>query len=129
VNNNYILYGVIIMLLKAGILLEWTRLFVPLGIHNAFWWTCHVTLWVNVMFYIACTVVENFSCTPRKKIWDKVMTEGHCVNNPALIMSSGILNLLSDVLIFTIPQKIIWSLHISTRKRVGICLIFATGVL
>ncbi|KAF2689792.1 hypothetical protein K458DRAFT_384427 [Lentithecium fluviatile CBS 122367] len=128
VNNNYILYGVIIMLLKAGILLEWTRLFVPLGIHNAFWWTCHITLWVNVMFYIACTVVENFSCTPREKIWNKVMTEGHCVNNPALIMSSGIINLLSDVLIFTLPQKIIWGLHISNKKRVGICLIFATGV-
>ncbi|OAG04931.1 uncharacterized protein CC84DRAFT_1260216 [Paraphaeosphaeria sporulosa] len=126
VNNNYILYGIIIMLLKAAILLEWTHLFVPLGIRNGFWWTCHAILWANVMFYIACTVVENFSCAPREKIWNKLI-EGHCVNNPALIMSSGILNMVSDVVIFALPQKMIWSLHISTRKRVGICLLFATG--
>jgi hypothetical protein len=128
VNNNYILYGVIIMLLKAAILMEWTHLFVPLGIHNGFWLTCHLTLWVNVMFYIACTIVENFSCAPREKIWNKLI-DGHCVNNPALIMSSGILNLVSDFVVFALPQKIIWSLTISTRKRVGICLLFATGAL
>ncbi|KAF1977700.1 hypothetical protein BU23DRAFT_550379 [Bimuria novae-zelandiae CBS 107.79] len=126
VNNNYILYGVIIMFLKAAILLEWTHLFVPLGAHDGFWWTCHVTLWINIMFYVACTIVENFSCIPREKIWNKLI-DGHCVNNPALIMSSGILNLVSDTVIFALPQKMIWGLTISTKKRVGICLLFATG--
>lgn len=128
VNNNYILYGIIIMLLKAAILFEWIHLFVPLGIRNSFWWTCHITLWTNVMFYIACTVVENFSCVPREKIWNKLI-DGHCVNNPALIMSSGVLNLVSDVVIFALPQKMIWSLHISMRRRVGICVLFTTGAL
>lgn len=129
VNTNYILYGNIIMLLKAGILLEWTHLFVPLGNRNTFWWICHVTLWANVMFYVACTIVENFSCSPREKIWNKMLTEGHCINNQAVIVSSGIINLGSDFLILALPQQIIWGLKISTRKRVGVCLIFATGVL
>lgn len=128
VNTNYILYGIIIMLLKAAILLEWIHLFVPLGIHNAFWWTCHITLWSNVMFYIACTIVENFSCTPRAKIWDKLI-DGHCVNNPALIVSSGIINLVSDVVIFALPQKMIWGLTMSYKKKIGIGLLFATGAL
>ncbi|PVH98374.1 hypothetical protein DM02DRAFT_468466, partial [Periconia macrospinosa] len=127
VNNSYIIYGNIIMFLKAGILFEWIHLFVPRGVRNKFWYTCHITIVANVMFYVTCTIVENFSCTPREKIWNKLVP-GHCINNPALIVSSGILNLLSDVLIFVLPQKMIWGLKISRRKRVGVVIIFATGV-
>lgn len=117
-NNNYILYGVTIILWKSAILIEWTHLFVPLGIHNGFWLTCHFTAWINVTFYIACTVFENLSCTPRGKIWKKLI-DGHCFNSPAPIMTSGILNVVSDLVIFALPQKMICSLTISTRKRVG----------
>ncbi|CAI6339282.1 unnamed protein product [Periconia digitata] len=127
VNNSYLIYGNIIMLLKAGILFQWVHLFVPCNVRNRFWWICHMAIVANVLFYVACTIVENFSCTPREKIWNK-MVPGHCINNPALIMSSGILNLLSDILIFVLPQKLIWGLRISTRKRVGVVVIFATGV-
>ena len=117
------------MFLKAGILFQYMHLFAPLpSIHPTFRHICHATIVANVLFYVACTVVENFSCTPREKIWNKLVP-GHCINNAALIMSSGVLNLASDVLGVALPQRMVWGVRVSWGKRVGVALVFGVGVL
>lgn len=129
VNNTYIVYGNVIMFLKAGILFQYIHLFAPVpSIHRTFRRICYATIIANVLFYVACTIVENFSCAPREKIWNKLVP-GHCINNPALIMSSGILNLVSDVLVFALPQRMVWGLRVNWRKRVGVAMVFGVGVL
>ncbi|OTA83401.1 hypothetical protein M434DRAFT_36766 [Hypoxylon sp. CO27-5] len=115
--------------LKAAILLEWLHVFNPLRVRNKFFWICHTILWINVGFYVASGVAINLICTPHAKIWDKSITTGHCGDSDNLYFAATIVNLISDILILSLPQKIIWSLKMSVARRLGVSLIFAIGVL
>jgi hypothetical protein len=117
------------MLLKAAILLDLIRIFSPKGQRGAFFWTCHICIWLNVIFYTTCTFLEIFACQPREKLWNKLLPGGKCINSNALTLASGIINLPSDLVIFILPQRIIWNLHLSRRKRFGISTIFAVALL
>lgn len=116
------------MLLKSAILLQWARTFVPKGFRNTFWWICHILLAINVLFYVACTLVEIFGCTPRRKLWTPGLP-GTCVDMTKVNIASAIVNFSSDLIILYLPQRIIWSLHMSTSKKLGVATLFAVGVL
>jgi hypothetical protein len=116
------------MLLKTGILIEWARIFVPLGSRNLFWWTCYTVMVVNVLFYVACTIVEIFACNPRQKSWDSLLP-GTCLDVAKVNIVTACLNFVSDLVILVLPQKVIWSLHMTTSKKLAIGGLFAMGVL
>ncbi|KAH8648724.1 hypothetical protein BGZ60DRAFT_570018 [Tricladium varicosporioides] len=107
VHIGSILYGLVIMLLKVSILLDWLRIFVP-GVG---------------------TIVEIFQCNPREKIWNPLFEGGNCpIHMPAHMLASGIINLISDIIILALPQKVIWKLHISRRNKIGVSLLFTIGI-
>ncbi|KAI0594689.1 hypothetical protein F4775DRAFT_419798 [Biscogniauxia sp. FL1348] len=123
-----IFYGLGIMCLKVAILIDWLHIFVPQG-RNAMFWTLHILIWSNIIFYIAGNFAEIFRCTPREKIWNVFYEGGSCpVNIAAQNFSSGILNLISDVIILALPQWIIWRLNMSRARKFGLSLLFMIGV-
>lgn len=118
------------MTMKVCILKEWTRIFVPRRSSNAFFsWLCHGLAGVNVVFYATSILVINLSCLPHEKIWDKTIVGGHCIDYKPMWISSSVINLLSDIAIVALPQKIIWRLRVSTKKKIGIALVFTFGIL
>jgi hypothetical protein len=121
-------YGVVIMLLKVGILLEWAKISAPGGYRNSFWWTCHVVLGINILFYVASTAVELFQCTPREKLW-KMTVPGRCMNTAQLNIVSASVNFASDIIILLLPQKVIWGLQMSKLRKLGVATLFAAGIL
>ncbi|PVI04304.1 hypothetical protein DM02DRAFT_586241 [Periconia macrospinosa] len=120
-------YGVVIMLIKAGILLHWARVFVPAGIHNKFWWTCHIILWINAVFYTITVIIEIFGCTPRHKIWTP-WVPGKCLDMAEVILASSFVNFFSDLIILLVPQMVVWKLQLPLRKKLGIAGLFAMGL-
>lgn len=125
-----ILYGLCVMLLKVAILLSWLRLFVPMKQRNAMFWTLHALIWTNVIFYTVGTLCEIFRCTPYEKIWNPMFESGQCsIRLQDHAEASGFINLVSDVIILLFPQKIIWSLHVTARQKIGMSLLFIVGVL
>ncbi|ORX94598.1 hypothetical protein BCR34DRAFT_499162 [Clohesyomyces aquaticus] len=127
-NVGSIVYGNVIMLLKIAILLEWKRIFVPLRLKNGFWWTCNITLVVNVLFYVACTIVEIFGCNPRRKSWEPTVP-GTCLNIATVNIVAASINFVSDLIILFLPQKIIWNLQMTNGRKLAIGALFAMGVL
>ncbi|KAI0859841.1 hypothetical protein F4860DRAFT_525828 [Xylaria cubensis] len=121
-------YGATMLSLKPAVLLEWSRTFVPRGTHNAFWWTCHILLVVNVLFYGSIKIASNLSCQPHNKIWDKTV-QGTCLNEGILWAAYSSLNLVSDIIILILPQRVIWGLKLSKTKKIGVSIIFAFGLL
>ncbi|KAI0549814.1 hypothetical protein F4679DRAFT_584280 [Xylaria curta] len=121
-------YGATMLALKPAVLLEWSRTFVPRGTHNAFWWTCHILLVVNVLFYGSIKIASNLSCQPHNKIWDKTV-QGTCLNEGILWTAYSCLNLVSDIIILILPQRVIWGLKLSKAKKIGVSIIFAFGLL
>lgn len=114
--------------IKAAIVLEWTRLFTPRGTRNLFFWICHTVAWLNFSASIVMLFLVIFPCKPREKFWNPVIV-GTCSNALATVFIAPIMNLVFDVIILCLPHKIIWGLRLSLRKRIGLGVIFALGVL
>lgn len=116
------------MLAKIAVLLEWLRVFVPTGSRNTFFWACHITIWINALFYVAVMLVENLNCFPFEKIWDKTVP-GRCVNQQDAGVVASALNVASDVLILLLPHRVIWKLQMTRKLKIGVSIVFGVGLL
>ncbi|RYC57669.1 hypothetical protein CHU98_g8547 [Xylaria longipes] len=90
-------------------------------------WTCHILLWSNVVFYTIILISANLSCKPYAKLWDKTLP-GNCSGNDVIDIATASYNFVSNTLILLLPQRMIWRLHLNTRKKIGIAFIFAIGI-
>ena len=124
-----ILYSVTLLFVKASILMDWARVFVPAGTRNTFFWTCYILLWVNVLYYTAIVIASNLACTPREKIWDPTVPGGKCTNLKVSLVVSSTSNVVSDILILLLPQNIIWRLQMPLKRKIGVSLIFVVGIM
>ncbi|KAI0965589.1 hypothetical protein F4678DRAFT_485233 [Xylaria arbuscula] len=118
-----------IMTLKAAILLDWIRIFVPRGTRNYFYWIGTIVLVLHTTFCAAWIIAENLSCTPHRKIWDITVWQGRCIDLKLLYVPVAAINLLADIIILILPQRTIWTLHMSTRKKFGVASLFTLGIL
>ncbi|KAI8953115.1 hypothetical protein F4801DRAFT_598480 [Xylaria longipes] len=123
-----VLYSVTLPLLKASILLEWTRLFVPRGTRNVFWLLCVILVGIQLSFLVASVFALSFACIPYQRNWDFTVP-GKCIKKSELEITSAAIHFASDIVILILPQKVIWSLHMSLKKKLGVSVIFSLGVL
>ncbi|KAI1123019.1 hypothetical protein F5Y10DRAFT_252738 [Nemania abortiva] len=124
-----ILYGTSLALIKTAIIVEWLRIFNPNGTRNMFFWTCHITMWVNIAFLVTAIVLINTAFTPREGIWDVTIPAVKHVNTRASNLFSSVFNLIVDLAILCLPQRIIWTLRMPRSRKIGVSIIFATGVI
>ena len=118
------------MCLKVTILCDWLRLFVANFQRNSIFWLTHAMIWLNVLFYTIGSLIEIFRCTPREKIWNPLFQGGKCpIDIHAANLPSGIVNLISDIIILALPQWVIWNLNMPRRKKMGLSLLFTIGLL
>ncbi|KAH7024506.1 uncharacterized protein B0I36DRAFT_162542 [Microdochium trichocladiopsis] len=132
---NYIVYvctvlnEVVFLLIKPCILIEWTRIFSTR--RDYFFWTCAALITINVLWYIAVILLANLECFPKEKIWDKTIVGGRCLDPiqvKLIWVYNAAVNLGLDVVILILPQKVIWTLKLNRKKRVGLSMIFAFGL-
>ncbi|KAI0402970.1 hypothetical protein F4802DRAFT_326249 [Xylaria palmicola] len=121
-------YGATLLSLKPAVLLEWSRIFVPHGTRDAFWWICHILLVVNVLFYTSIKIASNLSCQPHNKIWDKTV-QGTCLSDGIIWTAYSCLNFVSDIIILILPQRVILRLKLSRAKKIGVSIVFSFGLL
>ncbi|KAK6833095.1 hypothetical protein PG987_007789 [Apiospora arundinis] len=56
-------YSLTMIFVKAAVLVEWARMFVPAG-RDLFFWTCYTTLSTNGLLYVAAIIAGWLTCTP-----------------------------------------------------------------
>lgn len=126
-NITQIWYGVAAACIKLAILLLYLRVFSTRH-RDAFNLAIRGLMIVICTFYLALSTAKIGQCVPRARIWDKSVP-GRCVNLSALLQSSGLFNILSDVCILLVPLKGVWNLQISRKRRTGIYAIFTVGLM
>ena len=124
------MYGFLIFFIKLSILLQYLRIFAPTRKGNMFLYVgVHVCIWTNLIFYLVETVFHIVTCTPRERIWNPLITTGHCFNIDADYQASGVFNVISDLAILILPMPCVWRLRMPLKKKILMTTIFATGVL
>ena len=122
-----ILFGPIIFFAKLSVLLLYLRIFV-IAPGTKTYYTIHFIIWFNMLFYLANVPVEIWACVPRRKIWQPTLP-GHCLNNDAVLITGGVVNIVTDWAILSIPLFLIGRLQMPLLKKIGLLAVFATGFL
>lgn len=124
-------YQTVLPLLKTAILLEWLRILAPQGnrFTSPFWWGCVSVIVIQVIWGIVCVILLNVQCTPHEAIWKIWMPRDQCFNLIPVQLGSGAIQLGCDVIMLLLPQKTIWQLQLSWKKRLGVSVIFGLGIL
>lgn len=116
------------MFAKAAILIEWTRIFIPRGTKNAFFYLSWGLIIFNAVFYAIAILVSVMSCIPTNKIWQP-WVDGSCFNRRAADIATAWFNLMVDIFILVLPQHIIWKLQMSRLRKLSASFVFSIGLL
>lgn len=84
---------------------------------------CFQCLWGTL-----CVILLNMQCRPHRAIWEFYLPS-KCYSLPDVMLCSASVQVISDVTMFCLPQKIIWGLQMSLKRRLGISLLFGVGIL
>ena len=127
--SNYgdIVYSLALLFTKLSILLLILRVFCTVRRDLCYWCTQGL-IWLNSIFYTVYFFIPIFSCTPRLKIWAP-STPGSCMNINILYYASAIFNVVSDILMLTVPIFLIWNLQMNIGRKMGVTAIFLIGAL
>ncbi|KAF2280535.1 uncharacterized protein EI97DRAFT_498677 [Westerdykella ornata] len=124
-----LLYGPTIFLIKAAIVLQYIQLFAPLRCLDPF---VYIGGWVTILLmflsYTTMFFVLLFMCRPREKLWNPYHKDGECLDAYPLVYSIPAINVIYDLAVMLLPVPSIWKLHIPLKKKCGIILLFATGL-
>lgn len=116
--------------IKTAILLEWISIFIPDGGNRRklFYWACQCILWANLLFCFSELLLVNLACTPHEYAWNRTI-KGHCtIDTGRTSLAASVFAFVTDAIIFFIPQRIIWTLNMTTRRKIGISIVFALGL-
>lgn len=123
-------YTFVVCFTKISILLLYLRIFPKtvgsLWFRYTVWSLIGVCAAANTAFVLSII----FQCDPvvgAYKAWDGTV-EAKCFNNNAQIIAMAGINILLDLLVFFLPVPKLVKLEISTRKKIGVCLTFMTGL-
>ncbi len=111
--------------MKLSFLILFYRVF---GVNRYFRWAVYSVLGIWTAYAITNTLIIIFQCTPVYKAWD-LEVNGYCLDLVKLGVSSGYINIFTDLLILILPIPMVWSLQLSSGVRLAVVAIFATGVL
>jgi hypothetical protein len=104
------------------------HLFVPNKENRTFYWGARILIVLNILFYVAGIIAEAFQCIPLSSIWEP-WVKGQCINTRALHLTAAYFNLLVDIFILVLPQKVIWNLHMARSRKIDVSVIFSFGIL
>ncbi|KAH7130058.1 hypothetical protein B0J11DRAFT_577610 [Dendryphion nanum] len=126
-NCSWIIYGVLMILIKVNILLQYIRIFVPDGRRCFTSVACYTLIALNVIYYTMFVFMLIFSCIPRHKMWDYTVS-GRCIDWRIVLATGNIVTLISDTIIWAVPQRIIWNLHLKKSRKWGLSALFTIGI-
>lgn len=123
------MYSLILPALKVAIVLDWCRIFVNGNkTKNPFWWACVALGSLQTSWGIICVILLNVQCIPHEKIWN-FYVEGQCISLHKIQLASASIQVFSDVCMTVLPHRVIWELHMSRTKKLGVSIIFGLGLL
>ncbi|KAB2569228.1 hypothetical protein DBV05_g12097 [Lasiodiplodia theobromae] len=122
-------YSAVQPLIKTAILLDWARIFVPSDKYkNTFWWGCMAISGFQCLWGVLCIILLNMQCIPHNAIWE-FYVPSKCYELPKVMLSSGSIQVITDIAMVLLPQKMIWGLHLNWQKKLGVSIIFGVGVI
>lgn len=122
------LYLISIMSTKIAILLLYKALF---GIKRSFRYLCYGMMVIVTSYSVIFFFILAFNCNPVRATWHVVTFEGPAKCFPATTVQFviGGFNIATDLVILIMPIPIILQLQLDSKRKIGLLVIFSTGIL
>ena len=109
---------------RLALLLMYLRLF---GVSKPFRWATWIVMAFVTGYLFSNFLTLLFGCSPVSKYW-RPQEPGHCIDLVKADYAYGSMNVASDALLFLLPLPMVWQLKLSRREKVGLFLIFMSGI-
>ncbi|KAJ6018999.1 hypothetical protein N7522_001066 [Penicillium canescens] len=121
---NQLVYNPALTVVKLSILLFLRRLESQSRVVNGLIWGAMAFI---VGLFIATLFVDIFQCRPIAYVYDMSIPDGTCIDQGGFYVSTAALNLLTDLVVLSIPIIITWSLQMPLRRKIAVCVILCLG--
>ncbi|CRL20045.1 unnamed protein product [Penicillium camemberti] len=116
------IYVTTIAVTKVSILLMYCRIFPTREIRIS----SIILGGISIAWGMAIILVSVFQCTPIARAWD-TRIPGTCINLKASFIGNAVPNIITDILILSLPVRVVWGLHASITHRLSVIGIFLLG--
>ncbi|KAF2654702.1 hypothetical protein K491DRAFT_716947 [Lophiostoma macrostomum CBS 122681] len=121
-------YNISALFLKVSMLVQIRRTFVPRGTQPKTSYVLHFLIWANVLYYPTTMCLMMLNCRPLSKAWQPWLT-GKCIDMGIIATSTASINLLSDLAILALTQRVIWNImRIDKKQQLRLSVVFCAGV-
>lgn len=79
-----------------------------------------------IAYSLAQVFVDIFQCVPISSAWDPSKT-GKCVSYGAFVLTMGIINIVTDVIMLVLPMPLLWKLRVSSPRKWMLMIMFSLG--
>nr|AAD30436.1 integral membrane protein [Pyricularia grisea] len=117
------MYIVVQVFGKISILILYIRLFTTPWF-QMFWKLSMVFMALHGVGYMVLVIVQ---CLPVAAVYDRSI-EGKCMEFNPIVYSGAALSVFEDVVLVVIPIPELWSLRLNFKKKMGLMLMFAIGL-
>ncbi|PVH93865.1 hypothetical protein DM02DRAFT_540645 [Periconia macrospinosa] len=114
------------MLMKMSVLLTYLRVF-PSRTNK---WFCYILMTCTMVMFIVTFFLALFQCIPIQAYWRPFeYPHVHCLSITVIYWSTGVPNIISDLLIFLWPAKDLANLKLPLKERVILISMFCLGII
>jgi hypothetical protein len=128
-NLAILFYEWVLIFLQAGILLEYTAIFVPRHSKPLVYWIAWGLIIGNFITYGTLCGLRIAWCLSPPDIMDPFVVPVKCNRLASETIISGAINAVSDLFILFMPQQAIWKLKLPRSKKIFISFLFIGGLL
>jgi hypothetical protein len=124
-------YALAVTSVKISILLLYRRLF-PLGINKSRAYTImfYIASFLTTVYPFILWITMAFACKPVSFFWTQYLgTEGTCIEVKLFFLVLGIMNMMNDIIILSVPIPRIWTLQMNNKTKVSVICIMLLGSL
>ncbi|KAI4704252.1 hypothetical protein J4E81_001317 [Alternaria sp. BMP 2799] len=87
----------------------------------------YFTIFVVVGSCVGIVISLLAACKPFAKNIDVSVTEGQCLNKAALYIATGVLNIITDIMVIILPIPMVLRLQMSRERKIMVIGIFSVG--
>ncbi|KAH9887437.1 hypothetical protein F4778DRAFT_426695 [Xylariomycetidae sp. FL2044] len=93
------------------------------------WWkiACYVVVALVAIYTPIITFLLFLGCNPVSKAWDTSVAGGSCVSFPLLYIATSVSNIVTDILLFLLPIRMIIGLQMGQKQKIGAMVLFGIG--
>ena len=113
--------------IKLSLIIWYRKIFRGRRFNIASWIAGAIVLIWAVSFFIA----QVFACRPVHIIYTGTIKEflTQCIDTVAMLEAFAITDVLTDIMVLSLPLPMVWSLQMSPQRKAIVCGIFLLGAL